>query len=316
MMKRFPLYFLGLFALPLFLAAGIRSSLALQDSNGQAAIWVYAVLGKEIVAKNESFNVQLRVENKATLEERDKSINAMDVSLEFPGDMLDLQNISDGGSIINLWVEKPLEVAGKKCLTGIVNCSIIKMSGLIPGGFIGDGLLANLTFMAKKEGTANLFFNQYDSKIFLNRLDAKLANVAYEPLEIKIAGESREGDKKLILDYFPPESFNILLSKINAAFNNKWFISFVAQDKGSGIDHYEVREKFLGLSGDWEAEESPYVLAHQSLFSIIEVKAVDKTGLERIEKIIPARIVYLILSIILGAVFLAIVLILKRFFRA
>jgi hypothetical protein len=281
-----------------------------REAKAQTDVRVYAVSEKESVAKNEDFDVQLRLDNKG------ENINAVEVSLEFSGDLLTLRGINDGGSIINFWVEKPREVAGEKCFSGITKCGIIKMSGLIPGGFVGEGLLATLSFTARKEGIANLFFNQYTSKALLNRPDAKAASVTYEPLEVKIAGESpSQESNKLILDYFPPEKFTILLDKTKLALDNKWFISFVAQDKGSGIDHYEVREKFLGLFGNWKTAESPYVLAHQSLFSVIEIKAVDKTGLERIEKFVPARMVYLILTFIFGSIFLILALILRKVFK-
>lgn len=285
LMKHVLCCFLGLFILPLFLAAGVRSSLALEDSSGQAAIRVYAVLGKENVAKNENLNIQLRVENGG------EGINAAEISLEFSSDLLALQSINDGGSIVNLWVERPREVAGEKCLTGIINCGAIKMSGLIPGGFVGDGLLVSFTFAAEKEGIANIFFNQYASKVFLDRADAKLADVTYELLEIKIAGEGTE-ENELVLDYFPPERFGILLSKSKLALDNKWFISFSTQDKGSGINRYEIKEKFLGVfDGGWKRGESPYVLSNQSLLSIIKVKAIDNIGLEREEVLVPRRLI-------------------------
>lgn len=277
-MKKFHFYallsFLGILALSLFLAA---------DAN--AAVRIYTILEKKDIARNDSFSVQLRIENEG------EGINAAEISLEFSDDLLTLQSVNDGGSIVNLWVEEPREITGEKCLTGIINCGAIKMSGLIPGGFVGDGLLASLTFAAKKEGVADIFFNQHASKVFLDRADAKLADVVYEPLEIKVAGEG-EGDKRLILDYFPPEKFTILLNKTELALDNKWFISFSTQDKGLGISHYEVQEKLLGLfDGRWKRGESPYVLGNQWLLSIIKVRAVDNVGLEREEVLVPKRLI-------------------------
>ena len=66
---------------------------------------------------------------------------------------------------------------------------------------------------------------------------------------------------------------------------------FAAQDKGLGIDYYEIAEKrgsnitqnYAELL--WQKEESPYLLEDQKLKSYIYVRAVDKAG--------NARIVYL-----------------------
>ena len=274
-----------------------------------ANVRVYGVLTKESVAEGETVKIQLRSDNKA------KDINAVEIFLIYSRNFLNFSGASDGNSIISMWVERPHNIENPKCPVEIPTCGMIGLSGLIPGGFSGNGLITELTFKANKEGTTALTFDFGMSRVFLNSPTPERAGVIFEPVDIVIFGKGSDGEV-LILDYFPPESFSILLSKTETAFNNKRFISFIAQDKGSGIDHYEVREKFLGLFGDWKIGESPYTLVHQSLFSIVEVKAVDKVGLERIEKIIPARIVYLILGVILGALFLAVALILKRVFWA
>ena len=72
--------------------------------------------------------------------------------------------------------------------------------------------------------------------------------------------------------------------------DDKWFIVFATQDKASGVDHYEVKEsrqKILTFFSRWRAAESPHVLKDQELRSYIFVKAVDKTGNERIVKLSP-----------------------------
>lgn len=295
----------GRFLIAIFVAVFVAVFL-IGEAKAQTDVKIYAVSEKESITKNESFNVQLRLENSG------ESINAAEISLEFSSDLLTLQGINDGGSIINFWIEKPQEVTAEKCLTGITNCGIIKMSGLIPGGFVGDGLLATLTFKAQKEGIANLFFNRYTSKVFLDRPDAKPAEVIYQPLEIKAEGEGAE-ENKLILDYFPPESFDIILSKTKLALGNKWFISFSTQDKGSGISRYEIKEKFLGLfNGRWKRGESPYVLEDQWLLSVIKVKAVDNVGLEMEETLIPKRLIRFYIASALALLALLVFLLVRK----
>jgi hypothetical protein len=47
---------------------------------------------------------------------------------------------------------------------------------------------------------------------------------------------------------------------------------FATQDKGSGINRYEVRE---GLFGRFVATESPYVLRNQKQTRMLVVRAID-----------------------------------------
>jgi hypothetical protein len=133
-------------------------------------------------------------------------------------------------------------------------------------------------------------------------------------VEIKLPEISSEGEL-IILDFDPPEPFEIHLIRDPNLFGNRFAIVYTTQDKGSGIDHYEVREKFLGLFGDWKLAKSPYELTHQSLFGIIEVKAIDRVGLEQIERIVPPRFKYSVVGILAGIVVLLTWLLLKIFRR-
>jgi len=65
---------------------------------------------------------------------------------------------------------------------------------------------------------------------------------------------------------------------------------FATQDKGSGIDYYEIKEsrqKFLKIFKKWVIAESPYVLKDRKLRSYVYIKAVDKAGNERIAVVEP-----------------------------
>jgi len=91
-------------------------------------------------------------------------------------------------------------------------------------------------------------------------------------------------------------------------FDGKWFLVFATQDKGSGIDHYEVLERRelkiqkLGFSKEkslhskfyilnpWRVAESPYLLKDQELKSYIYVKAIDKAGNERVATLSPRNL--------------------------
>ena len=63
----------------------------------------------------------------------------------------------------------------------------------------------------------------------------------------------------------------------------------MTQDKGSGIEKYQVKETKYRIftSAKWLDSTSPYILKDQDLRSFVYVKAIDKYGNERIEKILP-----------------------------
>lgn len=229
----------------------------------------------ELINKGDVFDVIL------VLNTEEEAINTIEASLKY-SDNLDLENISDGNSIINLWISKPkLENSQNS----------IFLSGLIPGGIrTSEGAVLNLTFKSLSDGRADVQIS--DAKVFLNDPDASEAKLKTVNLNFEIQNNPSIASQgqKLVLDFLPPDEFEIYLSKDKNILDNSWFISFNAQDKGSGINHYEIREKLLGLLGDWKIGESPYPLSDQLLLSIIEVRAVDNIGRERMETFVPIRL--------------------------
>jgi len=91
-----------------------------------------------------------------------------------------------------------------------------------------------------------------------------------------------------------PEKFSVEIIKNENLFENQWALVFSAQDKGSGINHYEVRETSPYLwqrffQSRWQVtEDGPYLLKDQNLNSLIKVKAIDNLGNEK-ESIIQAQ---------------------------
>jgi len=110
---------------------------------------------------------------------------------------------------------------------------------------------------------------------------------------------------RAMIDSTPPEDFKPEIGQESSVFEGKYFLSFVAQDTTSGIDHYEVAELTRTLWGSaeeqWETAKSPYLLKDQSLKSIIKIRAVDKAGNERVIEYLPPKEmpIYLIVILIL-----------------
>jgi len=248
---------------------------------------LYISPSAETFYKNDIFVVELG------LDTQDEGINAVEVNLKIPTDFLEFVELGKGDSILTFWASEPFYNQSQNSLYFI---------GGIPGGFKGNGKLLTLALRAKTEGQTQLFF-QDNSKVLLNDGQGTLANLGKETANFTILAPSREVPKNewqdiLKRDLLPPFNFEIKIGKDASVFEGKYFIAFSAEDFGSGIERYEIKEG----AGDWKAGKSPYLLEDQSLGGKISVKAIDKAGNERIEEIMPARKLssYWIILAILG----------------
>jgi hypothetical protein len=205
----------------------------------------------------------------------EESINALEGTLSFSADMLTVRRIQDGGSSVNFWLDEPGEDTPGK----------IVFSGITPGGFSGPNSLAfSILFVATQEGDAPLTIKN----LRLLQNDGNATEVSSTALRAVIhidRGDSRTR-KITEADTIPPEDFTPTIASNPSIFDGKYFLTFATQDKGTGIDHYEVRE---GTWGWFRKAESPYLLLHQKLDKDIYVKAVDGVGNERVA-IVPARV--------------------------
>jgi hypothetical protein len=209
----------------------------------------------------------------------DETTNAVEGELSFPQDSLDVKNISDGNTPINFWIEKP----------HLNDKNLIKFSGITPGGFTGVNLrIFSIVFEAKKIGIVPIVIDN----IRLLKNDGLGSDIPYTV--INLTTNIKEGDsserKEIQIDKVLPEEFIPIISKNPNIFNDKWFASFVTQDKNSGISYYEAKEyRFNYLSNlfFWEKINSPYLIKDQDLKSYIFIRAVDNVGNIRTVKINP-----------------------------
>jgi len=236
-----------------------------------------------------------------------ESINAIESKIIFNSGKLELKDLSVGSSIIPFWMEGP----------ELTDSGEVTFAGIMPGGFgAAEGKIVDLIFKAKRSGRVLIFFEDY--QVFLNESELRRAEVKMEPFVLDIGRASQDADlmeeKTLVLDFYPPEPFKIYITRSKEFFDGEYVAVFSAQDKESGIDYYEIKELFLGISGDWQIAESPYPLRYQGLFGIIKVKAVDKVGREREATIVPKRLVILAAILLLIIIFLLFY-ILRKFWR-
>lgn len=208
----------------------------------------------------------------------EESINALEGQLAFPADLLELVEIQSGNSIVSFWIDKPKVESDK-----------IFFSGIIPGGFIGEkGSILSMLFQAKKPGDGSIAIRSI--KVIKNDGVGSTAATITSDFQFSIIEGTFAIVHKKEKDREPPETFRPEIARDESLFDGKWFLVFATQDKGSGIDRYEIKEtryKFFGSFSKWISAESPCILQDQELRSYVFVKVVDKAGNKRITQIAP-----------------------------
>ena len=164
-------------------------------------------------------------------------------------------------------------------------------SGITPGGFKGNnGRLLAIKFKPEEKGAVILGFNKEKTKIYLHTADGVEDSLILEKIQLPII-KGKENIPVVISDNEPSEWFAPEISQDPNIFDGKYFLVFAAQDKGSGIAYYAIREtrreKKRKTDAKWIEAESPYLLKDQKLKSFIYVKAIDKSGNERIAAVEP-----------------------------
>ena len=202
---------------------------------------------------------------------------------------LNFEKIVSGGSIVNLWPEEPKRSSEGKII----------FSGGIPNEYKGEkGFIFSAVFSAKN----NLPISQ--TEISFQNCEAYLGGG--KGTKIKIADSKSTLDlstaekSNIPVDTKPPEVFAPYVTRDKNLAEEKWVVIASAQDKGFGIDHYEIfesakrydKEKIKSdRSIGWKTVQGieAYILEDQSLESYIYVKAVDKAGNIRVAEVIPVH---------------------------
>ena len=201
-----------------------------------------------------------------------ENINAIEGTLLYPHDLLDLKEIQDGNSIINFWIERPnRDTLGR-----------IRFSGITPGGYQGQqGFIFGMTFQAVTSGDGVIEIREQN--VLQNDGNGMSANVEISHFQFSISQQIQNSKLHIpnsLIDTDPPEAFTLEIARDPHLFDNKWFVVFATQDKGSGIDYYEVQEQQDRMiqSSSWIRAQSPYVLQDQGRTSSLWVRAVDNAG--------------------------------------
>lgn len=201
-------------------------------------------------------------------------VNALEGALVLPKGF-DVSQIQIGGSSILMWIEEP-NLEGE----------IITFSGIIPGGLSGEQNIFSLVGEFTESELSQVSF----ANLRALNADGSGVEVSIEP-NLSIS----EG---VSVDSESPVPFSPVVSRSRDSFDDKYFLTFLTQDKGVGVSHYEYALKFIGQPNEdeWVRVESPYTLSTADLFGKIYIKAIDAYQNERVESVVgPYYYIYLIL---------------------
>jgi hypothetical protein len=204
-----------------------------------------------------------------------ESINTIGLSVVVPEEFRFLYANIDK-SIIPLWVESPR----------VVESTIVSLSGIIPGGFNGyidpfdvrnraPGVVVRLHFVPEETGVFNM--SARDIEIYRNDGTGSRISATVVPQKIAVQ-ESITPTVSRIVDTEQPLPFVPSVLSDPLLHDGLFVVIFTTKDLGSGIEYYEVREN----SGQWRKGTSPYVLQNQKRLFSVEVRAVDRTGNQRL----------------------------------
>ena len=211
---------------------------------------------------------------KVIIESEGDSVNALSGEIVLPEGII-VEKIFDGESAVTLWVEKPTLMKDERT---------ISFSGLTPGGITGVRTLFTFVFSSKNTGIFPFVFRNLTAL----KNDGKGTALKTSSIKKQIAVTSMKSSQMFsLVDTTPPEIFKPVISSNSELFGGENFMTFVAQDKGAGIDHYEYATRFFGSPGEkeWQQISSPFVIPHDVESHTLYVKAVDKLGNERIASV-------------------------------
>ena len=221
----------------------------------------------------------------------DYCINAGQIELIYPTQLLKGRDFSTGSSIFEFWPEEP-EIDNER--------GRIYFSGGTPDGFCGNGsaILGEVVFEAEetlRKFTEKIIISDY--KILLDdglgtEAEVEKEDAYFVVLPNRSSIPSDPWRERLQEDRTSPESFDPEIRRDPSISDGKYVVVFSTVDRQTGLDYYKVSETrrvgFIEVGEkQWKRAESPYLLEDQSLASIIRVKAVDRAGNARVEEIHP-----------------------------
>ncbi|MDO8560362.1 MAG: hypothetical protein Q7S23_05025 [bacterium] len=205
------------------------------------------------------------------LESMAEEVNAAAGTVVIPA-FLVVREVRDGASVMNFWVRR-------------LTPDSPAFSGVIPGGFQGDGAeLFSVVVEGVAEGAGDIGVK--DGQVLRNDGSGTAAPLVVRSARVAVASAAPAEVGAVVpavVDAVPPEQFMPQLGQDPGVLNGRWFVVFATQDKGSGIARYEVAEwRGSRLPSaeqlTWRLAESPYPISDQTRRSYVVVRATDRAG--------------------------------------
>lgn len=232
--------------------------------NNAEASEISIISSKENVGIGEQFYVDV------LLDTQGQTYNGLEGSIIFSGDAVSFVRAEEGKSMVTTWIQKPS-----------IDKNIISFAGIMAGGFEGvinpfnlktklPGPMVRLVFEGTKQGTAS--FETSSLMLALSNGEGTIENTPKRFLSVVVDSKDNfvvlkeENDKIPNLEVYVIRDVNL--------YDNKYALIFQARDKGTGIKQVRIKEG----DRDWKEISSPYLLEDQTRHSIINVQAINYTG--------------------------------------
>ena len=249
-------YVLHIFLAIVFIAPFFSSTVFAQEKPLDTTLdkpEVYFNLANNNVAPNSEFIVDVLVKSP-------KPINAIGLEISYPVKSLELLQVNNNQSIIDIWRGNPLVSAN----------GIIKIEGGLSKPFFGSGgNVISFRFKAKDIAIASLVFEDV-AMYYADGLGTR-AQTIHPPANITISFDAPQIALNPKEDLVLPEILNIEI--IKDPLTQTTLAVFSVVDKDSGIKAVYLRWRNWFFWSDWELVQNPAPLPKQSW--AIQIKAVD-----------------------------------------
>lgn len=198
-------------------------------------------------------------------------INALEMDIALPEEDARITEIHEGTSVVSFWTS-----------AATIQNSAMTLSGIIPGGFQGEGTVVSFLVSGRREGTARILIEN----VSVLRNDGKGTSIPTRVADTTLSLSPDAAAQDSSKDTTPPEPFSIAVVSDTSVEGGVFVAIFATQDKQTGVASYEIQEtrEFFPDGKAWVPAKSPYILSDQSLSGSIFVRATDYAGNSRIER--------------------------------
>lgn len=225
-------------------------------------------------------------------------INAFDMTITYPKDLIQPIAFNDSGSLVDIWQERQWNS----------NSGVMKFSGGFLRPFSGaKGLIAQVRLKALAAGVATISLNA-PSAYYADGTGSKASITIDAPVAVTIKDDSSIFYTPPVDDIVPP-MFESLEHLKNSA-TGTYLVIFLAKDSGSGLKKVSIRSMQWLMFNSWQVVQNPAELPPGTWK--YQIAAVDNIGNESVKTQyvvggIVKKVLGLAVAIFLVAIFYAII---------